>query len=186
RRKIDSLMLLSILACVLVGNMGKIFRRCELAQVLHQAGMDGFRGYSLADWLCMAFHESRFNTDTVDHEADGSTDNGIFQINSRQWCDDYRSSTRNLCHMHCSDLLTSNINDDIVCAMQIVQQPRGMGCQCSSAWQNMQHSVTWHYTANPALQHATWNCTAQSCTALHRFIQLYTMYCYNMELHIAT
>uniref|UniRef100_A0A8C3I0C9 Sperm acrosome membrane-associated protein 3 n=1 Tax=Chrysemys picta bellii TaxID=8478 RepID=A0A8C3I0C9_CHRPI len=97
-----ALMLLSILACVLVGNMGKIFRRCELAQVLHQAGMDGFRGYSLADWLCMAFHESRFNTDTVDHEADGSTDNGIFQINSRQWCDDYRSSTQNLCHMHCS------------------------------------------------------------------------------------
>uniref|UniRef100_A0A452J0L6 Sperm acrosome membrane-associated protein 3 n=1 Tax=Gopherus agassizii TaxID=38772 RepID=A0A452J0L6_9SAUR len=94
--------LLSILACVLVGNMGKIFRRCELAQVLHQAGMDGFRGYNLADWLCMAFHESRFNTDMVDHEADGSTDNGIFQINSRQWCDDYRSSTRNLCHMHCS------------------------------------------------------------------------------------
>ncbi|XP_053880592.1 sperm acrosome membrane-associated protein 3-like [Malaclemys terrapin pileata] len=122
-----ALMLLSILACVLVGNMGKIFRRCELAQVLHQAGMDGFRGYSLADWLCMAFHESRFNTDMVDHEADGSTDNGIFQINSRQWCDDYRSSTQNLCHMHCSDLLTSNINDDIVCAMQIVQQPRGMG-----------------------------------------------------------
>uniref|UniRef100_A0A8C4Y054 Sperm acrosome membrane-associated protein 3 n=1 Tax=Gopherus evgoodei TaxID=1825980 RepID=A0A8C4Y054_9SAUR len=101
-----ALVLLSILACVLVGNMGKIFRRCELAQVLHQAGMDGFRGYNLADWLCMAFHESRFNTDMVDHEADGSTDNGIFQINSRQWCDDYRSSTRNLCHMHCSVLET--------------------------------------------------------------------------------
>ncbi|CAM4570107.1 unnamed protein product [Lepidochelys kempii] len=125
-----ALVLLSIVACLLVGNMGKIFRRCELAQVLHQAGMDGFRGYSLADWLCMAFHESRFNTDTVDHEADGSTDNGIFQINSRQWCDDYKRSARNLCHMHCSDLLTSNINDDIVCAMQIVQQPRGMGACC--------------------------------------------------------
>ncbi|XP_075766187.1 sperm acrosome membrane-associated protein 3-like isoform X3 [Pelodiscus sinensis] len=77
--------------------------------------------------LCLAFHESRFDTGTVDHEADGSTDNGIFQINSRLWCEDYKSSARNLCHMHCSDLLTSNINDDIVCAMQIVQQPRGLG-----------------------------------------------------------
>uniref|UniRef100_A0A8C8SBZ2 Sperm acrosome membrane-associated protein 3 n=1 Tax=Pelusios castaneus TaxID=367368 RepID=A0A8C8SBZ2_9SAUR len=101
-----TLVLLPIFASLLVGNMGKIFRRCELAQVLHRAGLDGFRGYSLADWLCLAFHESRFDTGAVDHEADGSTDNGIFQINSRLWCDDYKSLARNLCHMHCSELVS--------------------------------------------------------------------------------
>nr|XP_025043465.1 sperm acrosome membrane-associated protein 3-like isoform X2 [Pelodiscus sinensis] len=104
-----SLVLLATLASLLTGNMGKIFQRCELAQVLHHAGMDGFRGYSLADWLCLAFHESRFDTGTVDHEADGSTDNGIFQINSRLWCEDYKSSARNLCHMHCSGWPGGNI-----------------------------------------------------------------------------
>uniref|UniRef100_A0A7M4E9M7 Sperm acrosome membrane-associated protein 3 n=1 Tax=Crocodylus porosus TaxID=8502 RepID=A0A7M4E9M7_CROPO len=77
--------------------------------------------------LCMAFFESGFDTGTVVHEPDGSSNNGIFQINSRLWCNDYKTSSSNLCHMHCSDLLTSNIKDDIVCAMHIVQQPQGMG-----------------------------------------------------------
>lgn len=31
---------------------GKHFERCELAQVLNNAGMDGYRGYSLADCEC--------------------------------------------------------------------------------------------------------------------------------------
>ncbi|XP_006278049.2 sperm acrosome membrane-associated protein 3 isoform X2 [Alligator mississippiensis] len=121
------LVLLSVLASFLVGCAGKIFQRCELAQALREAGMDGFHGYSLPDWLCMAFYESGFDTGTVVHEPDGSSNNGIFQINSRLWCNDYKTSSSNLCHMHCSDLLTSNIKDDIVCAMHIVQQPQGMG-----------------------------------------------------------
>uniref|UniRef100_A0A7M4E9H9 Sperm acrosome membrane-associated protein 3 n=1 Tax=Crocodylus porosus TaxID=8502 RepID=A0A7M4E9H9_CROPO len=121
------LVLLSVLAGLLAGCAGKIFQRCELAQALHEAGMNGFHGYSLPDWLCMAFFESGFDTGTVVHEPDGSSNNGIFQINSRLWCNDYKTSSSNLCHMHCSDLLTSNIKDDIVCAMHIVQQPQGMG-----------------------------------------------------------
>uniref|UniRef100_A0A7M4E9H1 Sperm acrosome membrane-associated protein 3 n=1 Tax=Crocodylus porosus TaxID=8502 RepID=A0A7M4E9H1_CROPO len=96
------LVLLSVLAGLLAGCAGKIFQRCELAQALHEAGMNGFHGYSLPDWLCMAFFESGFDTGTVVHEPDGSSNNGIFQINSRLWCNDYKTSSSNLCHMHCS------------------------------------------------------------------------------------
>ncbi|XP_044287405.1 sperm acrosome membrane-associated protein 3-like [Varanus komodoensis] len=121
------LLLLPLLVCLLSRAAGKIFGRCELAQVLKKAGLDGYRGYGLGDWICLAFHASHFDTAVVDHEADGSTSNGIFQINSRLWCEDYRHFAPNMCNMHCSDLLTSNINDDIICAMRIVQGYRGLG-----------------------------------------------------------
>ncbi|XP_053150704.1 sperm acrosome membrane-associated protein 3-like isoform X2 [Hemicordylus capensis] len=120
-------LLLPFFLCLLSRVWGKIFGRCELAQVFHKAGLDGYRGYSLADWVCLAFYESHFDTSVVDHEADGSTSNGIFQINSHYWCEDYKHFKPNLCEMHCTDLLTSNINDDIVCAMRIAQGPRGLG-----------------------------------------------------------
>uniref|UniRef100_A0A670K154 Sperm acrosome associated 3 n=1 Tax=Podarcis muralis TaxID=64176 RepID=A0A670K154_PODMU len=77
--------------------------------------------------VCLAFYESHFDTAIVDHEADGSTSNGIFQINSHLWCEDYKHFQPNFCKMHCSDLLTSDIKDDIVCAMRIAQGPRGLG-----------------------------------------------------------
>uniref|UniRef100_A0A8C5SAY5 Glycosyl hydrolases family 22 (GH22) domain-containing protein n=1 Tax=Laticauda laticaudata TaxID=8630 RepID=A0A8C5SAY5_LATLA len=79
---------------------------------------------NLLSRVCLAFYESHFDSALVDHEADGSTSNGIFQINSHMWCEDYKHRKPNVCQMHCSDLLTSNINDDIVCAMRIAQGPR--------------------------------------------------------------
>ncbi|XP_062979158.1 sperm acrosome membrane-associated protein 3-like [Elgaria multicarinata webbii] len=123
--------LLPLLMCLLSRVVGKIFGRCELAQVFKKAGLDGYHGYSLGNWVCLAFYESHFDTSVVDHEADGSTSNGIFQINSRLWCEDYKHFTLNICRIHCSDLLTSNINDDIVCAMRIVQGYRGLGAWMS-------------------------------------------------------
>ncbi|XP_070592907.1 uncharacterized protein [Erythrolamprus reginae] len=121
------LLLLSLLICLSFSVGGKIFGRCELAQVLKKAGLEGYRGYTLGDWVCLAFYESHFDSALEDHEADGSTSNGIFQINSHIWCEDYKHRKPNICQMHCSDLLTSNINDDIVCAMRIAQGPRGLG-----------------------------------------------------------
>lgn len=120
------LLLLPLFMCLTSRVWGRHFERCELAQVLYNAGMEGYRGYSLADWLCLAFSESKFDTALVNHEADGSTNNGIFQINSRIWCEDYKRLKPNLCQMHCSDLLTSNINDDLVCAMRVAQGSRGL------------------------------------------------------------
>ncbi|XP_020653240.3 sperm acrosome membrane-associated protein 3 [Pogona vitticeps] len=125
------LWLLQFFLCLASRVAGKVYGRCELARVLKKAGLDGYRGHTLTDWLCMAFYESHFDTSLVRYEFDGSTSNGIFQINSNIWCEDYKHLQPNKCHIHCSDLLTSSIRDDIVCAMKIAQGPRGLGAWMS-------------------------------------------------------
>ncbi|XP_058301610.1 sperm acrosome membrane-associated protein 3 isoform X2 [Hylobates moloch] len=121
------LALVSLLSCLLPSSEAKVYSRCELARVLHDFGLDGYRGYSLADWVCLAYFTSGFNTAAVDHEADGSTNNGIFQINSRRWCRNFTPNVPSVCRMHCSDLLNPNLKDTVICAMKITQQPQGLG-----------------------------------------------------------
>uniref|UniRef100_A0A8C5LJN3 Sperm acrosome membrane-associated protein 3 n=2 Tax=Jaculus jaculus TaxID=51337 RepID=A0A8C5LJN3_JACJA len=118
---------ISLLSCLLASSKAKVFSRCELAKVLHDFGLDGYRGYGLADWVCLAYFTSGFNTAAVDHEADGSTNNGIFQINSRRWCKGLNLNSDNLCHVYCTDLLNPNLKDTIICVMKIVQETQGMG-----------------------------------------------------------
>ncbi|XP_074872605.1 lysozyme C, milk isozyme-like [Carettochelys insculpta] len=120
------LALVTLLACLSMGGQGKIFTRCELAQALKDGGMDGYEGYSLANWVCLAFYESGFDTAAVVANPDGSTDYGIFQINSGWWCQDSQGSSENLCHVLCQDLLNPDIQDDISCAKRVVQDPQGM------------------------------------------------------------
>ena len=55
--------------------------------------------------VCLAYFTSGFNTAAVDHEADGSTNNGIFQINSRKWCKNLNTEVPNVCQMYCSGRL---------------------------------------------------------------------------------
>ncbi|XP_055112975.2 sperm acrosome membrane-associated protein 3 isoform X2 [Symphalangus syndactylus] len=108
------LALVSLLSCLLPSSEAKVYGRCELARVLHDFGLDGYRGYSLAD-------------SAVDHEADGSTNNGIFQINSRRWCRNLTPNIPNVCRMYCSDLLNPDLKDTVICAMKITQEPQGLG-----------------------------------------------------------
>ncbi|MBN3300803.1 LYSC protein, partial [Amia calva] len=109
---------------------GKTYERCELARTLKAAGLDGYRGYSLANWVCTAFAESSYNTAAINHNRDQSTDYGIFQINSRYWCEDHKTPrSKNACGIECSQLLTDNIGVDITCAKRVVRDPNGM-----SAW----------------------------------------------------
>ncbi|XP_010977335.1 sperm acrosome membrane-associated protein 3 [Camelus dromedarius] len=126
--------LASLFSCPLTPGQAKVYSRCELARVLQDFGLDGFRGYSLADWICLAYFASGFNTGAVDHEADGSTNNGIFQINSRKWCKTLDSSGPNMCQMHCFDLLDPDLKDSVICAMKITQDPRGLG-----SWETWRH-----------------------------------------------
>uniref|UniRef100_A0A3Q2P2X7 lysozyme n=1 Tax=Fundulus heteroclitus TaxID=8078 RepID=A0A3Q2P2X7_FUNHE len=78
---------LLLLLLVAVAN-AKIFQRCDWARTLKAKNMDGYRGVSLADWVCLTQHESNFNTGAINRNTDGSTDYGIFQINSKWWCSD--------------------------------------------------------------------------------------------------
>lgn len=43
----------------------------------------------------------------VNENIDGSFDYGIFQINSRYWCNDYQSHSENFCRVNCQGLAGS-------------------------------------------------------------------------------
>ncbi|MED6292273.1 hypothetical protein CHARACLAT_032180 [Characodon lateralis] len=104
----------------------KVFQRCDWARTLKSRGMDGYRGISLANWVCLTEHESRFNTRATNINRDGSTDYGIFQINNRWWCNDGQIQTANGCRMRCSQLQTDDVSDAINCAKRVVRDPQGI------------------------------------------------------------
>ncbi|XP_066506349.1 lysozyme C-like [Hoplias malabaricus] len=106
----------------------KTFTHCELARILKESWMSSYAGLNLANWVCLANAESEYKTNAINHNKDGSTDYGIFQINNRWWCSDGQFSSHNGCQISCSQLMTDNISDAIQCAKTIVSQ------QGISAW----------------------------------------------------
>ncbi|KAK7929858.1 hypothetical protein WMY93_006253 [Mugilogobius chulae] len=127
-------LVLMVLLCAVA--QGRVYTRCEWAQLLKDQKMDGFKGVSLADWVCLTQHESNYNTSAKNTNKNGSTDYGIFQINSKYWCDDGKPNATNACGIKCADLLDNNPLDDINCAKRIVQDPNGIAawvawkCRC--------------------------------------------------------
>ncbi|KAG5272687.1 hypothetical protein AALO_G00168260 [Alosa alosa] len=113
----------------------KVYDHCELARTLKAAGMDGYRGVSLADWVCLSKWESSYNTQATNKNTDGSTDYGIFQINSKWWCNDGKTPrAKNACNINCDALLTDNIQTAITCAKRVVRDPNGI--RAWVAWRN--------------------------------------------------
>ncbi|XP_041067897.1 lysozyme C-1-like [Carcharodon carcharias] len=106
-----------ILSALLTGAIPYVYQKCELAHLLHKNGLDGYRGYSLANWVCLVQHESNYNTSIVGHNRrDGKTlssDYGIFQINSIRWCEDGQTQNskklRNGCRKSCKDVSFTNL-----------------------------------------------------------------------------
>ncbi|KAI4890704.1 hypothetical protein NFI96_000390, partial [Prochilodus magdalenae] len=121
-RNIISTMKVWVLLLLVMAASAKRFTRCELARTLKAAGMSGFRGVSLANWVCLVNSESSYNTQVINRNTDGSKDYGIFQINSRWWCSNGQSPSHNTCRISCSQLLTDNISTAIRCAKTIVSQ----------------------------------------------------------------
>ncbi|KAM7225598.1 hypothetical protein CapIbe_023575 [Capra ibex] len=120
----------TIVVILMAANVeAKIYERCDLAKKLEAAGLNGFNGYTIGDWLCMAHYESGFDTSFMNHNPDGSSEYGIFQLNSAWWCYNGVTPTENLCHMDCHELLNRHILDDIMCAKKVVSSENGM-----SAW----------------------------------------------------
>uniref|UniRef100_A0A8C6X539 Lysozyme n=1 Tax=Naja naja TaxID=35670 RepID=A0A8C6X539_NAJNA len=102
---------LTFLFLLIAVNEAKVFTKCELASILKGKGMDGYHGYSLGNWICMAYHESRYNSRAVGpRNSDGSRDYGIFQINSRYWCKNNQGPTANGCNKPCSGKTPNNDN----------------------------------------------------------------------------
>ncbi|XP_060108534.1 lysozyme C, milk isozyme-like isoform X2 [Heteronotia binoei] len=128
--------LLGVLLFVLIAvNEAKVFGKCDVVRMLRRGGMDGYHGYSLGNWVCMAYYESRFNSGAVGPpNSDGSRDYGIFQINSRWWCSNGKGKTANGCRKSCSSFTNDDISDDIECAKRIVRDPNKMNAWV--AWRN--------------------------------------------------
>ncbi|XP_007664318.1 lysozyme-like protein 4 isoform X1 [Ornithorhynchus anatinus] len=138
-------MTLSLINCLIVSNVAKLLSRCEVANKLSDEGLDGYDGYSLENWVCLAFFASKFNTTAEHKEEDGSTSYGIFQINSKEWCTNHEEHSRNRCHHLCSGTVglapsnldkppnfptyfqSSDLSNSIECAKKIIKEKEGMG-----------------------------------------------------------
>lgn len=65
-----------------------------------------YKIFEVSPGVCLAKWESDYNTDATHYNTyDGSTDYGIFQINSRYWCNNGYSPTANACGISCSGQL---------------------------------------------------------------------------------
>ncbi|KAH0503448.1 Lysozyme-like protein 4 [Microtus ochrogaster] len=96
-----------------------IWGRCIVAKRLRDGGLNYFEGYSLENWVCLAYFESKFNLSAVyENSKAGYTGFGLFQIRDSDWCD----HGKNLC-----TLLNPNLKDTIECAKKIVKGKEGMG-----------------------------------------------------------
>ncbi|XP_065505452.1 lysozyme C-like [Caloenas nicobarica] len=118
--------LLVFLGLALPGTQGKRIHRCDLVKILRRHGFEGFVGKTVADWVCLVKHESDYSTAACNNKGP-SRDYGIFQINSRYWCDDRKTrGSKNACRINCSKFQDDNIEDDIRCAKQIATRARGL------------------------------------------------------------
>ncbi|KAF0291551.1 Lysozyme C [Amphibalanus amphitrite] len=112
------------LLAVLSAGHAKVFGRCELARKLKALGISK---YQIADWVCLAYHESRYNTAAVGRlNRDGSVDHGLFQISDIYWCD-WKSNEphrryKNVCRKNCNSFRDNNIADDLVCVRKIYME----------------------------------------------------------------
>uniref|UniRef100_A0A8C8W1V3 lysozyme n=1 Tax=Peromyscus maniculatus bairdii TaxID=230844 RepID=A0A8C8W1V3_PERMB len=82
----------------------KVCKHCKLVTLLKSHGMDGYRGLNMTNWVCLAQHGSNYNTQITNYNpGDQSTNYGIFQINSRYWCNDDKTLRAvNACGIPCS------------------------------------------------------------------------------------
>ncbi|KAM5170713.1 lysozyme C-1-like [Mantella aurantiaca] len=116
------------------GSEGKVYTKCDLYKIFKDTGLSEYRGHSAAEWICIAAHESEYNTAAV-HDNGSSKDYGIFQINSKWWCNNGKTAGAvNGCKIDCKKLLDDDIKDDIECAKRVVRDPNGIAAW--TAWRN--------------------------------------------------
>ncbi|XP_054737832.1 lysozyme X-like [Anastrepha obliqua] len=111
---------------------GRIFDRCSLARELQSLGV---RQQNLPNWVCIALHESNYNTAEISPpNPDGSRNWGIFHISDRFWCDpEDGRETANACRVSCQSLITDDIRASVTCAQQII---RTQGFTAWNTWNN--------------------------------------------------
>ncbi|XP_003794543.1 lysozyme-like protein 4 [Otolemur garnettii] len=129
-------MVLSLIGFLVVPSGAPILGRCVVAKKLKEGGLDYFEGYSLENWVCLAYFESKFNPTAVyENPQQGYTGFGLFQIRNNGWC----GRGKNLCAVQCSALLNPDLKKTIECVKRIVKTKDGMG-----SWPSWSHFC--HYS----------------------------------------
>lgn len=109
----------------------KIYEPCELADELfnrHSIPIE-----QIATWICIAKHESNFNTAAVGYlNWDGSGDHGLFQISDLYWCG--INGPGKACSATCSDFEDDDITDDVQCIKQIHAEHQRLSGNGFNAW----------------------------------------------------
>ncbi|KAH9636489.1 hypothetical protein HF086_002189 [Spodoptera exigua] len=100
------------LTCALLSVVGaRIYERCELARELESLGV---HPDDISTWVCIAYHESRFDTAANNPH---SGDHGIFQISELYWCGPGKA-----CGLPCSALRDEDISNDLDCALIVHEE----------------------------------------------------------------
>ncbi|XP_015679573.1 uncharacterized protein LOC107294790 [Protobothrops mucrosquamatus] len=108
-----------------------IFDRCNLSAILKDNGLEGFSGTTIAEWICLVFHSSGFDTSAL-NVGPRATNHGIFLLSAKWWCDDFKTPhARNYCNLSCEALQDDNITDDIQCAKRVVQKSKSFAAWTS-------------------------------------------------------
>lgn len=108
---------------------GKVYERCDLARELHYQHKIAIE--HIATWVCIAKHESAFNTSAVGRlNWDGSEDHGLFQISDIYWCGDDGKA----CDVKCSELRDDDISNDVRCIKKIHAEHQRLSGDGFNAW----------------------------------------------------
>lgn len=105
----------------------KVYERCELARELKH--VHKVPGHQIATWVCIAKHESTFNTSAVNR---GSGDHGLFQISDLYWCSPPGNGYA--CNAPCSAFEDDDITDDIACIRRIFKEHSVISGNGFNAW----------------------------------------------------
>lgn len=89
----------------------RVLERCELARELRRLGV---RADHVPVWVCIAYHESRFDTAALNP---GSGDHGLLQISELYWC-----GAGKACGLPCAALRDDHIDDDVRCALRVHEE----------------------------------------------------------------
>ncbi|XP_014290445.1 lysozyme isoform X2 [Halyomorpha halys] len=100
---------------------GRKLMKCELARELLWLGLSRT---AIPDWVCLIEAESHMQTDLVTGPlSDGSSNLGLFQINSKIWCGVKEPGGD--CNVKCSQLVTRGIKKSVNCAEIIFEKMGG-------------------------------------------------------------
>ena len=101
---------------------------CDVVSYLKDAG---FPSGSVDTMVCISKYESSFNCDATNRNGDGSTDYGLFQINSYYWCSGDPLSKYDECNTPCDKLFSCQSNAN--CAYRVYKE------QGFDAWYGYQY-----------------------------------------------